>query len=174
MARILIAEDERDIRELIIFTLEFGGFQVLSATNGEEAVELARQHRPDLIILDVRMPKMTGYEACRLLKSQEETRSIPVVFLSAKGQEAEIRQGMEAGADAYILKPFAPDELIQQVRAILDRRTIPRRAGCSCEEGEHFPMLEHPARFQRLAEDFLTLPDPSQIALKEEWRRRFR
>ncbi|MDT7883747.1 MAG: response regulator [Thermoflexus sp.] len=123
MARILIAEDERDIRELIIFTLEFGGFQVLSATNGEEAVELARQHRPDLIILDVRMPKMTGYEACRLLKSQEETRSIPVVFLSAKGQEAEIRQGMEAGADAYILKPFAPDELIQQVRAILDRRT---------------------------------------------------
>jgi DNA-binding response OmpR family regulator len=123
MARILIAEDERDIRELIIFTLEFGGFQVLSATNGEEAVELARQHRPDLIILDVRMPKMTGYEACRLLKSQEETRSIPVVFLSAKGQEAEIRQGMEAGADAYILKPFAPDELIRQVRAILDRRT---------------------------------------------------
>ena len=123
MARILIAEDERDIRELIIFTLEFGGFQVLSATNGEEAVELARQHRPDLIILDVRMPKMTGYEACRLLKSQEETRSITVVFLSAKGQEAEIRQGMEAGADAYILKPFAPDELIQQVRAILDRRT---------------------------------------------------
>jgi DNA-binding response OmpR family regulator len=123
MARILIAEDERDIRELIIFTLEFGGFQVLSATNGEEAVELARRHCPDLIILDVRMPKMTGYEACRILKSQEETRAIPVVFLSAKGQEAEVRQGMEAGADAYILKPFAPDELIQQVRAILDCRT---------------------------------------------------
>lgn len=123
MARILIAEDERDIRELIAFTLEFGGFQVIAVTNGQEAVELARQHRPDLIILDVRMPKMTGYEACRILKSQEETRAIPVVFLSAKGQEAEIRQGMEAGADAYILKPFAPDELIQQVRAILDRRT---------------------------------------------------
>jgi DNA-binding response OmpR family regulator len=123
MARILIAEDERDIRELIIFTLEFGGFQVLSATNGEEAVELARRHCPDLIILDVRMPKMTGYEACRILKSQEETRAIPVVFLSAKGQEAEVRQGMEAGADAYILKPFAPDELIQQVRAILECQT---------------------------------------------------
>ncbi len=121
MARILIAEDERDIRELIVFTLEFGGFQVIAAANGQEAVELARQHRPDLIILDVRMPKMSGYEACRILKSQEETRTIPVVFLSAKGQEAEIRQGMEAGADAYILKPFAPDELIQQVRAILDR-----------------------------------------------------
>jgi len=129
MARILIAEDERDIRELIAFTLEFGGFQVLSATNGEEAVELARQHRPDLIILDVRMPKMTGYEACRILKSQEETRAIPVVFLSAKGQEAEIRQGMEAGADAYILKPFAPDELIQQVRAILDRRIAGQEGG---------------------------------------------
>lgn len=121
MARILIAEDERDIRELIVFTLEFGGFQVIAATNGEEAVELARQHRPDLIILDVRMPRMTGYEACRILKSQEETRAIPVVFLSAKGQEAEIRRGMEAGADAYILKPFAPDELIQQVQALLNR-----------------------------------------------------
>ncbi|HXF70249.1 MAG TPA: response regulator [Thermoflexus sp.] len=122
MARILIAEDERDIRDLIVFTLEFGGFQVIAATNGQEAVELARQHRPDLILLDVRMPKMTGYEACRILKSQEETRTIPVVFLSAKGQESEIRQGMEAGADAYIIKPFAPDELIQQVKAILDRR----------------------------------------------------
>ncbi|GBD10032.1 Phosphate regulon transcriptional regulatory protein PhoB [Candidatus Thermoflexus japonica] len=121
MARILIAEDERDIRELITFTLEFGGFQVIAATNGQEAVELARQHRPDLIILDVRMPRMTGYEACRILKSQEETRTIPVIFLSAKGQEAEIRQGMEAGADAYILKPFAPDELIQQVQALLNR-----------------------------------------------------
>ncbi|WP_376790076.1 response regulator transcription factor [Thermoflexus sp.] len=121
MAKILIAEDERDIRELIVFTLEFGGFQVIAATNGQEAVELARQHRPDLIILDVRMPRMTGYEACRILKSQEETRTIPVVFLSAKGQEAEIRQGMEAGADAYILKPFAPDELIQQVQALLNQ-----------------------------------------------------
>lgn len=120
-AKILIAEDERDIRELITFTLEFGGFQVIAATNGQEAIELARQHRPDLIILDVRMPKMTGYEACRILKSQEETRAIPVVFLSAKGQEAEIRQGMEAGADAYILKPFAPDELIQQVQSLLNR-----------------------------------------------------
>lgn len=120
-AKILIAEDERDIRELITFTLEFGGFQVIAATNGQEAIELARQHRPDLIILDVRMPRMTGYEACRILKSQEETRAIPVVFLSAKGQEAEIRQGMEAGADAYILKPFAPDELIQQVQSLLNR-----------------------------------------------------
>lgn len=120
-AKILIAEDERDIRELITYTLEFGGFQVIAATNGQEAVELARQHRPDLIILDVRMPKMTGYEACQILKSQEETRAIPVVFLSAKGQEAEIRQGMEAGADAYILKPFAPEELLQQVQGILNR-----------------------------------------------------
>lgn len=125
MAKILIAEDERDIRELVVFTLEFGGFEVIAATNGQEAVELARQHRPDLILLDVRMPKMSGYEACRLLKAQEETRTIPVVFLSAKGQEAEIREGLAAGADAYILKPFAPDELIQQIRALLDRHAAP-------------------------------------------------
>ncbi|MER3399539.1 MAG: two-component system response regulator [Thermoflexus sp.] len=125
MAKILIAEDERDIRELVVFTLEFGGFEVIAATNGQEAVELARQHRPDLILLDVRMPKMSGYEACRLLKAQEETRTIPVVFLSAKGQEAEIREGLAAGANAYILKPFAPDELIQQIRALLDRHAAP-------------------------------------------------
>lgn len=125
MAKILIAEDERDIRELVVFTLEFGGFEVIAATNGQEAVELARQHRPDLILLDVRMPKMSGYEACRLLKAQEETRTIPVAFLSAKGQEAEIQEGLAAGADAYILKPFAPDELIQQIRALLDRHAAP-------------------------------------------------
>lgn len=131
MARILVAEDERDIRELIAFTLEFGGHKVITAANGQEAVELARLHRPDLIILDVRMPKMSGYEACRILKSQEETRTIPVVFLSAKGQEAEIRQGMEAGADAYIIKPFAPDELIQQIQVILSRYSKMRYQGNS-------------------------------------------
>ena len=121
MAKILIAEDERDIRELVSFSLQFGGFTVVQAANGAEAVEYAQKEMPDLILMDVRMPKMTGYEACRQMKTMESVRDIPVVFLSAKGQESEIQTGMEVGAEEYILKPFAPDELVKQVQAVLDR-----------------------------------------------------
>ncbi len=128
MAKILIAEDERDIRELVNFSLQFGGFTVVQAANGAEAVELARKELPDLILMDVRMPKMTGYEACRQMKSLPELRDIPVVFLSAKGQEGEIQTGLEAGAEEYILKPFAPDELVKQVQAVLERVAARREA----------------------------------------------
>jgi two-component system alkaline phosphatase synthesis response regulator PhoP len=120
MTTILVAEDERDIRELIAFTLRFGGFEVEQAINGIEAVEKARKLRPDLILMDVRMPKQTGYEACRELKEADETKDIPIVFLSAKGQEAEIKQGLVLGAADYILKPFAPEELSKRVAEILE------------------------------------------------------
>jgi DNA-binding response OmpR family regulator len=129
MAKILIAEDERDIRELVSFSLQFGGFTVVQAANGAEAVEYAQKEMPDLILMDVRMPKMTGYEACRQMKTMESVREIPVVFLSAKGQESEIQTGMEVGAEEYILKPFAPDELVKQVQAVLDRVIKRRQAG---------------------------------------------
>lgn len=119
MAKILIAEDERDIRDLVAFTLRFSGYEVFTATNGEEAVDLAQKVHPDLILMDVRMPRMTGYEACKLLKANADVREIPVVFLSAKGQESEIQQGLEAGAEEYLLKPFAPDQLTNRVKAIL-------------------------------------------------------
>lgn len=119
MTKILIAEDERDIRDLVAFTLRFAGYEVFAAGNGEEAVELAPKVNPDLILMDVRMPRMTGYEACRAIKSNAELRDIPIVFLSAKGQEGEIQQGMEAGAEDYLLKPFAPDQLTSRVKAIL-------------------------------------------------------
>lgn len=121
MPKILVAEDERDIRDLIGFTLRFAGFEVLLAGNGIEAIEKAPLEQPDLIILDVRMPKMTGYEACRHLKENPATSAIPIVFLSAKGQEDEIQQGLASGALEYIVKPFAPDELADQVRDILRR-----------------------------------------------------
>lgn len=121
MTKILIAEDERDIRELVAFSLQFGGFEVVQAANGAEAVERAPVEKPDLILMDVRMPKMTGYEACRALKAMPDMRHVPVVFLSAKGQESEIQTGLEAGAEEYILKPFAPDELVKQVKIVLER-----------------------------------------------------
>ena len=119
MAKILIAEDERDIRDLVAFTLRFAGYEVFAAANGEEAVQLAPQVNPDLILMDVRMPRMTGYEACRILKLNPDMKDIPIVFLSAKGQEAEIQQGLEAGAEEYLLKPFAPDQLTSHVKNIL-------------------------------------------------------
>jgi two-component system alkaline phosphatase synthesis response regulator PhoP len=119
MAKILIAEDERDIRDLIAFTLKFAGYDVVTANNGEEAVQLAKQELPDLVITDVRMPKMTGYEACKLIKADPTTAHIPVVFLSAKGQEAEVQTGLDSGADEYLLKPFAPDQLTRKVADIL-------------------------------------------------------
>lgn len=119
MVKILVAEDERDIRELIAFTLRFAGFEVELASNGAEAVEKAAAAIPDLILMDVRMPRMTGYQACEALKENPATQDVPVVFLSAKGQESEIQEGLEAGAMEYILKPFAPDELTAQVHRIL-------------------------------------------------------
>lgn len=121
MARILIAEDERDIRELITFTLRFDGHEVIATSNGQEAVEITLREKPDLVLLDVRMPYMTGYEACKRIKEEESISHIPVVFLSAKGQEAEVKAGLEVGAVEYIVKPFSPDQLMERVRTILSQ-----------------------------------------------------
>ena len=119
MARILIAEDEPDIRELVAFTLRFAGHEVTATSNGEEALQQASLIIPDIVIMDVRMPRMTGYDACRAMKTDVALKDIPVVFLSAKGQDAEIQTGLDAGAEEYLLKPFAPDQLAERVKAIL-------------------------------------------------------
>jgi two-component system alkaline phosphatase synthesis response regulator PhoP len=119
MTKILIAEDERDIRELITYTLQHSGFDVVATADGESALDLVLSEMPDLVLLDVRMPRMDGYEVCRQIKSNHKLASIPVAFLSAKGQEAEVRAGMEAGAQAYILKPFSMDQLLTQIELIL-------------------------------------------------------
>src|SRR5215510_8184888 len=119
MAKILIAEDERDIRDLVAFTLRFAGHEVFAASNGEEAVQMAPQVNPDLILMDVRMPRMTGYEACKVMKASPDLKDIPVVFLTARGQETEIQQGLDVGAEEYLLKPFAPDQLTARIKEIL-------------------------------------------------------
>ena len=119
MAKILVAEDERDIRDLITFTLNYAGHTVVAVSNGEAAIEAALREMPDMILMDVRMPKMTGYEACQKIKANTEIQHIPIVFLSAKGQEAEIRTGLDAGATEYLLKPFAPMELTVRVNELL-------------------------------------------------------
>ena len=121
MAKILIAEDERDIRDLVAFTLRFVGHEVFSASNGEEAVEMAPKVNPDLILMDVRMPRMTGYQACKVMKANPDLRDIPVVFLTARGQESDIKEGLDAGAEEYLLKPFAREHLTLRVRAVLSK-----------------------------------------------------
>lgn len=122
MARIFIAEDEPDIRELIEFTLRYGGHEVHSVSNGEEALLEVKKYKPDLILLDVRMPVMDGIEVCKRIKADRDLKNIPVVFLSAKGQTNEINAGLGAGAVDYLLKPFAPEELNKRLREILERK----------------------------------------------------
>ena len=119
MTKILIAEDKNDIRDLITFTLRFANYDVVTASNGEEAVTQARNEVPDLILMDVRMPRMTGYEACAAIKLEPNLKNIPIIFLSAKGQDSEIQAGLQAGGVEYLLKPLAPDQLTAHIQAIL-------------------------------------------------------
>ena len=90
-------------------------------SNGQEGYDLIKKEHPDLAMFDVRMPKMTGYDACKKVKADPEIAATPVIFLSAKGQESEIEQGIAAGAEEYLLKPFAPDQLTERVRVILEK-----------------------------------------------------
>ena len=119
--KILIADDEKDVRNMVRFVFERRGFEVVEATDGIEAVTIARQELPDVILLDAMMPAMNGYQASRRLKETEMTKEIPIVFLSAKGQTYEVAEGLGAGAVAYIIKPFSPKELVAQVEEILQK-----------------------------------------------------
>jgi two-component system alkaline phosphatase synthesis response regulator PhoP len=119
MTKILVAEDERDIRDLIRFSLLMAGFEVVMASNGMEAVELARGEKPDLILMDLRMPKMTGYQALEVLKKNPETADIPIVFLSAMSDKDRFSQ--IEGVEDFILKPFEVESLPRRVREILKR-----------------------------------------------------
>jgi DNA-binding response OmpR family regulator len=119
---ILIADDDEDILQLIAFRLERSGYAVVRAKDGEEALAAAREHTPDLAILDVRMPKLDGYEVTRALRADEATTRMPIILLTAKVQDGDVQRGFDAGADDYVRKPFSPQELRSRVHAILGRR----------------------------------------------------
>jgi DNA-binding response OmpR family regulator len=119
---ILIADDDADIRSLVAFRLERAGYEVVQASDGEHALQLALERPPDLAVLDVMMPRLTGIEVTRRLRENEDTRRIPVILLTARVQEADVAAGFEAGADDYLKKPFSPQELRSRVQAILGRR----------------------------------------------------
>ena len=118
---ILVVEDEEDIQELLRFNLEKEGFQVTTVGTGEDGIAQVRDKTPDLVVLDLMLPGLNGLDVCRLLKGSAESKSVPVVMVTAKGEEADIVAGLELGADDYLVKPFSPEVLIARIRAVLRR-----------------------------------------------------
>ena len=116
---VLVIEDDPDIVEVVTYNLEREGFTVLSATEGEDGLAQARNRHPDLILLDVMLPGMDGLEVCRRLRGEPRLCTVPVIMLTAKGEETDVVVGLEVGADEYVRKPFSPRELVARVRALL-------------------------------------------------------
>lgn len=129
MARILITDDQPDLRRLIRWSLESDDNEIEEAVNGDEALQKARSMRPDLMVLDVMMPgTLNGLQVCQAVKSDAGLAHIPVVLLSARGQVSDIREGTQAGADGYVIKPFSPQRLAQVVGDLLGKvKAIPAR-----------------------------------------------
>jgi DNA-binding response OmpR family regulator len=119
--RVLIVDDETDIVDTIRFSLELEDIECIEAHDGEEALSKARRENPDLILLDIMLPKMHGYKVSRLLKFDEDYKRIPIIMLTAKAQETDIKLGQETGADEYVTKPFDMDMLIALVKRYLDK-----------------------------------------------------
>ncbi|RJQ55013.1 MAG: response regulator [Nitrospiraceae bacterium] len=120
-AKVLVVDDEKDILELVSYNLRKEGFDTETSTDGENALRMVRKNHYDLIVLDLMLPGIQGMELCRILKSSENTSSIPVIMLTAKSEELDKVLGLEMGADDYITKPFSPRELIARVKAVLRR-----------------------------------------------------
>jgi two-component system phosphate regulon response regulator PhoB len=121
--RILIVDDEEDILELLSVNLKREGYEVLRAENGEDAVSMASTEKPDLVILDLMLPGVDGLTVCKMIKGSSLTKHIPIIMLTAKGQEVDIVKGLEQGADDYVTKPFSPKILLARVRTVLRRKT---------------------------------------------------
>lgn len=148
---ILIVDDEEDIIELIKYNLKNEGYDILTAQTGEQAIRIARHSRPDLIVLDLMLPGIDGLDVTKHLKKEDPTRDIPIVMLSAKGEESDIVAGLELGANDYISKPFSPKILVARIRAILRRRRqvetelpdrIKQEGDMIIDRGKHVVTLE--------------------------------
>ena len=124
--KILVVDDEIYIVHILDFSLGMEGYEVITALDGEQALEKARAEHPDLIVLDIMMPKLDGYETCKILKAEPDTKDIPVILLSAKGRNVDQKIGFEVGADDYITKPFSPRKLVERINAILGQSSSQR------------------------------------------------
>jgi DNA-binding response OmpR family regulator len=124
MKRILLIDDELELVDLVRLRLEAGGYEVVTAHDGQEGLLKARSAEPDLIILDLMLPKLNGYEVCRLLKFDQKFQAIPILMFTARAQEQDERLGLECGAEAYLCKPFKSEELLGKIKTLLDRATF--------------------------------------------------
>lgn len=145
--KILVVEDEEDIQELIRYNLGKEGYHVLIAGSGEDGVKLGRKDHPDLVLLDIMLPGIDGLQVCRQFKQDERTRDIPILMITAKGEEADIVTGLELGAEDYITKPFSPRILIARIRNVLRRRS---QEALGDEESviKHHDLVIHPGRHE--------------------------
>lgn len=119
--RVLIVEDDKDILQLLTYNLQAAGYDVSSAGDGNAALAQARQNLPDIVLLDIMIPGINGFEVCKELKRSRDTRKVPVIMLTARGDEVDRVVGLELGADDYVVKPFSPRELILRIGAVLRR-----------------------------------------------------
>ena len=127
--RILVVDDTKDLRSVVTKRLQSWGYEALSAESGEEGLRIAEEERPDVILLDIMMPKMKGRDVCAKLKANPATQRIPVIFLTALGLADDVRAGMDLGADDYIVKPFEPTELRDRIAVVLSRHAAPPHRG---------------------------------------------
>jgi DNA-binding response OmpR family regulator len=124
--RVLVVDDDPQVLKLLRLNFEMEGYEVMSATNGEEALELVRGDTPDVVVCDVMMPGIDGLEVVRRLRAQPDTVALPLVVVSAKAQRDDVREGLRLGADAYVTKPFDPSELLEIVAGLLGKRGQPK------------------------------------------------
>ncbi len=143
---ILIVEDEEDIAELLEYNLQRQGYATTGVGSGEDGLNAVRDARPDLILLDLMLPGLNGLDVCRRLKAEPATKTIPVIMLTAKGEEEDIIAGFDAGADDYVTKPFRPKVLLARVKAVLRRGAAERRS--EDDPIEHGPFYILPGRFE--------------------------
>ncbi len=147
--RILIIEDEEDVIELIKYNLEKEGYLVSGAASGEKGLSMVKDHNPNLILLDLMLPDLDGLEICRVLKRNEKTESIPIIMVTAKGEEADVVAGLELGADDFVAKPFSPRVLLARIKAVL-RRSSAKPPG-EKEKIDLGDIVIDPGRFEALA-----------------------
>ena len=150
--RILIIEDEEDIRELVRYNLQRERYQIDEAESGEDGIKLLSQNRPDLILLDLMLPGKDGMEICRELKRSAEFSAIPVVMMTARGEESDVVSGLELGADDYVVKPFSPKVLVARVKAVL-RREISEKEAAPDDVLTIYELMIHPGRHEVTVKD---------------------
>lgn len=144
--RILVVDDEQDIQELVAYNLTKNGYEVIRANTGEEALQLARTESPDLVVLDLMLPGIDGLDCCRVLKNDPFSKHLPVMMLTAKGEDADIVVALNMGADDYVTKPFSPQVLLARIEAVLRRRRV-----SAPDPDEELTLKElsiHPARHE--------------------------